>query len=149
MKSLFFTVLLSTSSFISFSQVDSATINFIELVSKSQMDKTLTGAFIYKGFNARIFENKDFKSAIGKVIEITWKYSDQKKSSIEYKAIYHNTLGYMTRGIFNTYKNIYKDYKVEKNKFCQETFCMELRNDLKLPYILTRPIDKTDVKEIK
>lgn len=121
--------------------------NFGELVNKSQADKSLMGVFKYKEGIARITEYKDLKTAIGKFIEITW--SVKEKEDPDFRAIYHNTMGYMTRSTFNIYKQPYKDFKVSKNRYCMERNCIELVEGLKLPYILYSPPVESDLREIK
>lgn len=129
-----------------FCQTDPAN-DFIELVNKSQADKSLMGAFKYRGSIAKIVEYQDLKTAIGKFIEITWSPNETQKAG--FRAIYHNTMGYMTRSTFNIYKQPYKDFKVSKKKYCMEWNCIELGEDLRLPYILYSPPSNSDMREIK
>ena len=150
MKNFFITYFCILISIASFSQVDSTISQFDSLIEKIQMDKSLSGIFLYKGHNVRITESNDYKTAIGKVIEVIWMYKkDNNFASAKYKAVFHNTLGYMTRNIFGQYKKIFKDFKVDKDKFCQETFCMELKTNFKLPYIQTTRIENQKLREIK
>ncbi len=150
MKTIFITYLSVLISMNTFAQVDSTSSQFDLLIEKVQMDKTLSGVFLYKGHNVRISESDDFKSAIGKVIEVVWMYNkDNNFASAKYKAVFHNTFGYMTRGIFGQYKRIFKDFKVDKDKYCQETFCMELKTNFKLPYIQTTRLENQKLREIK
>ena len=58
--------------------------NFIELIEKVQNDKSLRGSFMYKGSKVNIFEDTDYKTAIGKFLKIEWN---------GLTAIYHTALG--------------------------------------------------------
>jgi hypothetical protein len=127
-----------------YSQSDSTLLQFIELVKKVQDDNSLTGDFIYKGSKATISEYSEYKTTIGKFIQIKWK--GKNKNTIT--AIFHNSSGYQTRRIFNTYRHALKDYKIEKDKYCKQNYCYELKEDAKKPYILLYPIDDSQLREI-
>ena len=145
MKKLIFASFIFFSPIFCYSQADSTLTHFLELVDKVQNDKSLSGTFIYKGYKVNISEYKEYKTTIGKFIEVKW--------AVPYiwppTAVFHNSLGYMTHRIFNLYKYTYKDFKTEKGKYCKDNICIELRDDKKLPYILTHQIGNSEIREIK
>jgi hypothetical protein len=127
-----------------YSQMDSTKIQFLELVSKVQNDKTLMGTLMFKGYTADISEYKEYASTIGKFIKIEWTGVSKKK----FTAIFHNTLGYMTRRVFSAYKTTFRDYKVDKDKYCKDDVCYEMLDDKKLPYIFIYYRSTSEIKTI-
>jgi hypothetical protein len=115
--------------------------DFVELIRKVQEDKSLLGTFMYKESQAIITDDKEYKMIIGKFIAINWK---------TYSAYFHNTSGDKTKARFNQLKNGIKKYgKAEKNKYCASNYCWELRNDGKLPYVMSYMQSNEEMKEIK
>lgn len=110
-------------------------VDFIELVRKVQEDKSIYGEVMYKGVKATIQTDKNLMTTIGRFININWN---------GFTAHYHNTLGYMTRSVYN---NMGDQEKLEKNQYC--IGCAELIKDKHLPYILSYQRSNTLMREIK
>jgi hypothetical protein len=111
---------------------DSSLLHFYELVDKVQREKTPNGTFMFKGFIAEVSEYKGYKTTSVRYTEINWMLGTQAQLS----GIFHRTLGYMTRGLFNMFKLSSKFQKISRNKYCKDRQCFELRDDKKLPYIV-------------
>lgn len=148
MKNVIAIVLLFVSTTVT-AQKDSNYVYLVELVRKVQNDKSLRGTFMYKDYKVNIGDFTQLKTVVGKFIQITWQ-AEYDDGSAPYMAIYHNTLGYMTRSLFGSYAQSYtKGYKEADNKYCKDDFCVELLTDEKLPCIIQyrRPINQ--IREIK
>ena len=126
--------------------------NFLLLIDKVKNDNTLSGTFIYKGYQVNISENATYKTVIGKFKEIQWTNTKSTRGPT-FTAIYHNKLGYMTRSLFHTYirqlGSDYKDFKITKEKYCKKQWCRELLTKYDLPILLVYNRKENEIPEIK